>query len=983
MKTLNLLLLLLCSWLPIFAQDVIITEIHHSPSNDNRSLEFIEIYNSSDKPIDLSGWELSKGITYTFPQQVELSPQSYILVAKSPAQVYTTYQLEGDVQIVGPFEGQLSKKGENLVLLNTSKQTIDKVHYKDQSPWPLCYGQKEQSLQLVNTSFDNRVGTHWATALPSPCTQNKAVLTTRYPPIIKSVRHYPQAPTSTETVTIRANVRNAHTVKLLYQIVHPGHYIALKDSAYQNNWVELKMQDNGKNGDATANDRIYTILMPSELQEHRHLMRYKIVAQGDTVSTAPHPSDPQVNFAYYTYDKLPDYKGHNLEQLPQLPVCQLLAKADDVQHLIYEYKKRKYLATGTVVYNGKVYDHIGYRSRGYNNRHSRTKRNLKFNFHSNHKLAVVDDYGKKYKTKRNKLVLSGGWLLDKPNTHGLAESVLYRLFTMQGTSSSYADYLHLRVVDHENEVDTINGDFWGVYLMLENYDGDFLKTHDLPDANIYSYKPYKVRHSSDKDIEAQEAAYSLWDTSYHSSHSADWWKKEIDWENYIGFLIGNELIGNRETGYRKQHWWTEYRHPQKGWQFFPWDVDKTWSSSRGKSTISYSIFSKAFEHAQLEKEYKNELRSVLDLLFNEEQVHQLIDEEAAPIYNAKAAYSFADLDKLRWGHKYEGGFDTQIAYMKRFVKRRRQYILDNLLDDNIPDTPTIHYRGKEGFPIEALSFAYKNVVLNSTVSVQWRIAEVDKNSNTNKPKKYEIHSIWEQEEQAPFSPFITIPKNTLKPNRDYRIRVRVQDTSGYYSHWSAPIEFSPSIALSNYGEGLVINELLFDAVDNLEFIELYNNTDQEINLEGFIFKKGIKYEFPTATTIAPKGYWVLTNNAEKFKQKYNFEADDSYKGKLSNEGEQLAIYNPSYYLIDSLNYSASWINSTTEQGRSLELTAAEEDNSIAQNWHTSSSLWGTPKAINSSLSPIQAINSWYWPLIAVLILSFGILQRFKPKRSLG
>lgn len=980
MKTLNLLFLLLCSLCSI-AQTVVITEIHHSPQK-GANLEFIELYNAADKTIDLSNWQFKKGVHYTFSKGTILAAQQRLLLAKNPKQLCLDYKYKtkDSLSVFGPFEGSLDGNGEQLLLVDALGQTIDQVTYKNKGAWAICAKTKGESLQLINPAFDNQIAAHWAAAKGSPLAKNKKVFSSKSPPIINNIQQHPQTPKTAELVTIKAKVQQATKVELWYQIVRPGQYISLSDSAYSQQWKQLDMLDNGQDSDAIANDYIYTVVMPKQLQEHRQLIRYKIVAKGDTTSISPHPSSPEPNFAYYTYNSLPDYKGYSFEQLPQLPVCQLLAKAEDVQHLVYEYKKRKYKTTGTLVYNGKVYDHIGYRSRGYNNRHSRTKRNLKFNFHAHHNLKVVNDNGEKYETKRNKLVLSGGWLLDKPNTHGLAESVLYRLFTMQKTSASYADYLHLRVVDHQSEADSINGDFWGVYLMLENYDGDFLKTHDLPDANIYSYKPFKVRHQSNKDLAVQQAAYALWDTSYHSSHSANWWKKELDWDNYLGFLIGNELIGNRETGYRKQHWWTEYKHPEKGWQFFPWDVDKTWSSTKGKSTISYSIFTKVFEHAQLEKEYKNQLRSVLDLLFNEEQAYQLIDEEAAPLAKGVGNYCFADLDKLRWGHKYEGGFDSQIDYLKRFVKKRRQYILDNLLDDDIALSPKLSYVGEGDFALDALFFEANNINKQTTVALQWRIAEVD---SLAQPKVYEISSIWEHTDSSELANTIKIPNDILKLNRQYRIRVRVQDTSEYYSHWSSPIEFSPTTSNISYGEGLVINELLFGGEDKLEFIELYNNSEEALNLEGFSFQKGVRFQFPKAASIAAKDYLVLTNNAKKFKQKYGFEADGVYEGKLSNKGEELILFNAFGFLINRVAYVPNWINATAQKGLSLELTKSEEDNTIADNWQASSNLWGTPRGINSNVSTLKGINSWYWPLIAVFILSFGVLQGYKPNKKLG
>lgn len=978
------LIIILLGTSPIVANSIVITEIYHSPVENEIALEFVEIHNRSQNDISLSNWTFSKGIQYTFPKDVVLKGGAYLVVAKNVDALSRTYQLEEGQQVLGPFLGRLNRDGDCLVLKNAAGKEIDRVNYKNKKAWAYCSKKKPTSLQLINPKFDNRIGQYWEVAIPSPCETNHLVSTDHLLPIIKHVAQYPQTPQSNDRVTIVANVRNAKKVELWYQIVRPGKYIALADSLYQKDWTTLEMLDDGTEGDKQANDRIYTIQIPSKLQKHRHLVRYKIIAKGDSTSIAPRQSQPQPNYAYYTYDSLPAYQGHSFDSLRKLPICQLLAKFEDVQYLIYEYDKRKYKATGTVVYNGVVYDHIGYRSRGYNNRHSRTKRNLKFNFHSNQQIEVSNSLGQPYEARRNKLVLSGGWLLDNPNTHGLAESVLYRLFRLQGATASHADYMHLRVVQHEAETDSLHGDFWGVYLMLENYDGDFLKTHNLPNANVYSYKPFKVRHESKVNTLLQRQNYIDWDTSCHQAQPLEWWIKKLDWDNYLGFLISNELVANKESGYRKQHWWTEYRHPKKGWQFFPWDVDKTWTSSRIKSTISSGIFKQAFQHKELKIAYQNELRSVLDLLFNEEQMFQLIEEEAAFIYQPNLSCSFVDLDKLRWGHNYEGGFETQIVALKRFVKRRRAYILQYILSDSIPITPNVTPIQGTRFTVDSLGFELSNLNLQTIKTIEWHVAEINNHKKTSylktDPKIYEIVTIWKQANKSPEGLKALLPLGAVQPNHRYRIRARVQDTTGYYSHWSDPVEFVPQRAKDNYGKELVINELLYQSKDGLEFIEIHNPSTQTIHLAKFEFNTGIKFEFPDTAKIKAGAYWVLTNKPSLFQTKYGFKANGVYQGKLSNKGEQLILYNAFEELVDSIQYHTYVEGVPNAACTSLELVYTTADNALADNWTCSTNQQGTPGQINSTLLSTQTVSQKYWILLGLsllVFLSYGFQKKIK------
>ena len=50
---------------------------------------------------------------------------------------------------------------------------------------------------------------------------------------------------------------------LFYQVVEPGQYIRDTDPEYATKWSALPMHDDGKEGDAVAGDRIYTVQAPA------------------------------------------------------------------------------------------------------------------------------------------------------------------------------------------------------------------------------------------------------------------------------------------------------------------------------------------------------------------------------------------------------------------------------------------------------------------------------------------------------------------------------------------------------------------------------------------------------------------------------------------------------------------------------------------------------------------------------------------------
>ena len=158
-------------------------------------------------------------------------------------------------------------------------------------------------------------------------------------------------------------------VKLLYQIVDPGDYIALDAPHYETDWQELAMHDDGLNGDRIAGDMIYSVLIPAEFQKHRRLMRYRIFTADSTGNslTVPYADDPQPNFAYFIYDGVPPWTGAvrpgQTPEVPSFGATQFSPGISSIQQRGGTPPGSIAIPAmnttiGTLVYNGVVYDHV-------------------------------------------------------------------------------------------------------------------------------------------------------------------------------------------------------------------------------------------------------------------------------------------------------------------------------------------------------------------------------------------------------------------------------------------------------------------------------------------------------------------------------------------------------------------------------------------------------------------------------------------------
>src|SRR6185369_6418293 len=101
-----------------------------------------------------------------------------------------------------------------------------------------------------------------------------------------------------------------------------------------------------------------------------------------------------------------------------------------------------------------------------------------------------DNWARKYKTKRKKIDLRAS-IQQADFLHrgeqGMFESLGYRLFQLADALAPDTTFVTLRVIDDAQETSNsqFESDFWGVYLAVEEQDGQFLDQHDLPDSNLY------------------------------------------------------------------------------------------------------------------------------------------------------------------------------------------------------------------------------------------------------------------------------------------------------------------------------------------------------------------------------------------------------------------------------------------------------------------------------------------------------------------
>jgi spore coat protein CotH len=661
------------------------------------------------------------------------------------------------------------------------------------------------------------------------------------------VSHAPQQPKAEQPVTITAAVQEGLAdVVLQYQVVEPGAYVELKDTAYATDWRPLPM----KAGETAKGRTTYTAQVPADVQKHRRLVRYRVTAKGAagkpllapmTEAKPPEGGSPAVpespsNYAYFVYNGLPPWSGainprsnkpalsrptvFPPESLARVQAYHFVGKKNSIENTTWREQSggKEYRYTGTIVADGVVYDHVRYRARGGVWRFAMGKNMWKFDFPSDSRLKARDDYGRPYPVSWSKLNLRSIIQLGsygRRGEQGMYEAVGMRLFNLAGVPAPHTHWIQLRIINdaEESPADQYQGDFWGLYLAIENEDGRFLKTHGMPDGNLY--KMMGGTGELENQGQGQPADRSDLDQFMREyqrgDQTEDWWRRNLNLPSYYSYRSILECIHHYDVDEGAGKNYDYYRNPKTGkWQVIPWDLDLTWADhmyGNGEEPFKQRVA----RRQPFRVEYFNRMREIRDLLYNSEQTGRLIDECAAVISDPTGKTpSIVEADRRKWdyhpalGAGGQGGhgqfyraastqdFGGMVQLMKDYVKARGAWIDSSLADPKIPATPTIAYAGPTGYPADKLRFrasAFKGQ--GQFAAVKWRLAEVappavEKTPPT--PGKYEIVATWESEElKSPDE--VAVPANVIKPGHTYRARVRMKDTTGRWSHWSAPIEF--------------------------------------------------------------------------------------------------------------------------------------------------------------------------------------------------
>ena len=527
---------------------VVLNEVMYHPDGDDDALQFIELHNPDPQPVSLTGWKLTKGITFTVPE-FTVPAGGFALICRQRKACLRAYGT--NFALLGEFKGRLRHGGERLELTDAHGQIVDALTYSDETPWPTGpdgYGSSMERISPAATSEDPH---NWAAAFDDTHTvaaatpgRTNSAYSRRLPPVISEVRFEP--PTPGKPTRIKANVRpvrGGQAVELRFQSI---------TAASPPAETVLPMRAEGTNG-------VYSTELPA--QPSGRLLRFRIRAVDDIGSTRfePAPGEPRPTFSAFLE------KNTNHLTVPEARLLQLGPRENSGSSLRHRSLRSETAAIrgqSAFVYsstNGqpvRVFDHIRLTPRA---------GGWKVRLHKDETLDGMSTLNLVFENQPR-------WVLSEP--------LSYEIFRRAGVPAPQTG--HVRLWNQ--------GKPMGYHLLVEQPNSSFLRRQKLdPDGNLYKLLWYGNgvvgQHEKKNNPESDHADFLAVINGLNSLEGESQWKfiqEHFNVDEVVNYFAASMCVQNWDGFFNN---YFAYHGPGKAgrWEMIPWDQDKTWGDYDGAS----------------------------------------------------------------------------------------------------------------------------------------------------------------------------------------------------------------------------------------------------------------------------------------------------------------------------------------------------------------------------------------------------------------
>ncbi len=470
----------------------------------------------------------------------------------------------------------------------------------------------------------------------------------------------------------------------------------------------------------------------------------------------------------------------------------------------------------------------------------------------------------------------------------------------------------------------LNGRAVGLYNPCERIDGDFLRTYHG------GTNEWDLLGSMSEQLEGDAIAWNALRTTINTHDLAvpsNYLEvsRQLDLVNFIDYLLPQVYADNDDWPHNN---WRAARErvPEGKFRFYIWDAE--WAFGYQGHAPSHDTIANQLSNTS-PPWGSSEIQSIFNglkvspefrLLFADRVHRHLFNDGALTDARIKARYEKV---KARVAPAISG-FDDTIG--TTWIPQRRPHLLNHL--------------AAAGFLASAKAPALRQ--FGGRVPAGWEltmsaaIGEIYYTTDGTDPRVMFTGTA---------APTALRYIGGVHLEEDTRIKARTLEGNT----WSALSEALFSV--TSVGPVIAFTEIMYHPVDGeaYEFIELLNTGGVALDLANYTLD-GVEYRFPAGGTWLEAGQRIVLGssaNPAAFALRYPGVAlAGVYKGSLANEGERLALRNPTGTIVAEVTYDDDppWPVEPDGDGSSLERTRLDGDPDDPASWQASSHWGGSPGA---------------------------------------
>ncbi|MCX6150912.1 MAG: CotH kinase family protein [Ignavibacteriales bacterium] len=520
-----------------------------------------------------------------------------------------------------------------------------------------------------------------------------------------------------------------------------------------------------------------------------------------------------------------------------------------------------------------------------------------------------------------------------------------RMFYRDAMIHSLAKDIGLDMMAYQPAYTFINGKFWGIYNIREKINEWYIASNHNIDQNNMDMIERDTTILSGDAVDYNSMINFLFTNDISIPTNYEILKTQMDVRNYMDYMILECFIANSDWPWNNVKIWRQ-KNPHTKWKWILFDTDygfngghlgpdaDMFAEPRAQQNHTTFLFFKLLENPEYKKEFINRTADLLNTILSTDYTKQRINEFKLKIEPAMPKHI------ERWKNTF-----NEVWWLGKSIDTMQEWYDNIQVANNFANN-------RQDF----LRQQYVNeFILKSGVGI------INLEINNSTEGRIKINSLEISEFPWSGKYFIDNPITlTAIPNTGYRF-VKWEGLDGNNGE-SVSIHFTHDQKIKaifemniNFSSSVVINEINYNSAANFDtkdWVEIYNNTDSTIVLNGWKFKDSNDehvFELPSNSLLQSKNFLVMCEDTTAFKNYFPGVRNScgNFNFGLSSQGELLRVLNCNDVLIDSLTYNPklSWLTEADGSGKTISLKNPNLQNSDLQNWAVSIGT-GTPGKIN-------------------------------------